>query len=890
MEGEPGIGKSAFVRHFLKNAQDVVVLEASADESETSLEYGVLSQLVSPNDGRAPAPTGNAFTVGAELLVTLDSLQDRAPVVLVIDDAHWMDASSAGALLFALRRLYADRVLALLATRPGGLDRLGSSWGRLLADPERADVVRLGGLSAEEVGLLASSLGYTAMPRGASERLTAHTGGHPLYVKALLAELPGGALTADSGQLPAPHSFAATVLARVSKLGPNTQELLTAVAVGGLHCPLALAGAVAGLRDPAAALEEAVSSGLLTLMPDEVPEEVTFPHPLVRAAIHDDVSPRRRRELHGAWARVTAGPVSLAHRVAASNGADDALAGELVSVAESEFAGGALPAGVDHLLEASRLAGSVALREGALLRAVEILGAAGDVPRAHSLRDAVLSCSDGPRRAFALATLTASAGRLAEAEAALVEVTERSDFSSEPNLRGLVFCSLGIVCAYAGRGEQATAWAQRALEHQADDVTVKVTAQQALAQGLALCGRSAEGIGVLHALSPSRIAPEPFEAELMATRGNLKLWDGDLRGAVEDLLAVVRWSRAGTPLRSLPNAYGSLAEAEYWLGRWDDGLTHAEVAVSLAQESDQVWELPFVHKVASFFHAGRGAFKLAAEHVSAARRAVELAALPVSVYHVAVAAANLASAQGDWSGALGALSELRESALQAVALDLAGRAWQAVAVEALLRTGQLDAAGNLLDELDAALERRADGVLAVEALRLRGGLEGARERPAKARAAFLRARKLAAASSAPLVGARLELDFGSFMRRTGSRKLAVGALRAAHEAFESLAARPWLERCQAELAACGVHAGGGGEESELELTAREQVIARLVAAGKSNREVAAELYLSTKAIEYHLANIFTKLGIRSRHQLAPLISSPGEGAATQTRAAARASL
>jgi DNA-binding CsgD family transcriptional regulator len=120
-------------------------------------------------------------------------------------------------------------------------------------------------------------------------------------------------------------------------------------------------------------------------------------------------------------------------------------------------------------------------------------------------------------------------------------------------------------------------------------------------------------------------------------------------------------------------------------------------------------------------------------------------------------------------------------------------------------------------------------------------------------------------TQSPFPHARLELSYGHFLHKTAGRRAAIVALRLASELFERLDARPFLERCSVELAGCGVRARSHGADDDVELTAREQVVARLVAAGKSNREVASELYLSSKAVEYHLANIFTKLGIRSRH-------------------------
>ena len=228
----------------------------------------------------------------------LGALQDEGPVALVVDDAHWIDASSAGALLFALRRLYADRVCALLATRPVRAGEDQSSWSRLLNDAERVQRLVLGGLDRHEVVLLAGAEGHPALTLAAAGRLRDHTAGHPLYLKALLRELPEDALAADPGALPAPHSFSATVLARLTAIDTAAQDLVAAVAVAGPRCAPSLAGEVAGVDDPLDALDGALAAELLTVVPGRVPTEITFVHPLVRAAVYDDLSLVRRRELH----------------------------------------------------------------------------------------------------------------------------------------------------------------------------------------------------------------------------------------------------------------------------------------------------------------------------------------------------------------------------------------------------------------------------------------------------------------------------------------------------------------------------------------------------------------------------------------------------------------
>ncbi len=879
IEGQPGIGKSTFLHRVLPRGEDVVVLDASGDESEVALDYGVVSQLASRatvvsnpralNERIEDPTSASVFSVGAELLGMLGSVQERAFVVVAVDDAHLMDRSSAGALLFALRRLYADRVLVLLASRSEELDRLGPSWLRLLSDPERAKRVQLGGLTAREVGLLARSLGFGALPLAMAERLREHTGGHPLYVKALLSELPPDALEFD-GPLPAPHSYAATVIARLTSVAPDTQDLVAAAAVAGNRCPLTIAGLLAGVSDPLVALEDAIAADLLALVPARFPEEVTFPHPLVRAAVYDDLSPSRRRILHQACAELTSGSESLPHRVAASPGSDDALAAELAASADDDFARGNLTAAADRLLSASRIAASRQVREDSLLRAVEFLVHAGELPRAAGLFDAVLSCTDCPSQSYVLAILTASLGQVAEGAAALRELTEHPDFGADPELAGRAIASLAVLSAVEGRGDEAVEWARRALQGKEPPAMTKVIATEGLAWALSDLGRGREAIALFEGLSPARMRPEPFEAELLTVRGNVKLWWGDLLGAIEDLSAVIRWSREGTTLRSLPNAFGALAEAEYRVGRWDDGLTHAEVAVSLGKDTDRAWDLPSVHAVASYLHGGRGNWRFATEHVAAARRTAEAAPSPLSRYYACVAAGHLAWVREDWNAVIDSLAPLHTPPRPIRMTGLERVPWLLEA-EAMIRTGRLEEGEHTLSRLHDALDKSPQDVTRVDLWRLFGVLEHARHRPAKARAAFLEGQEAAKAAGSPFAQATLELAYGHFLHKTGSRRAAIAALRLAREVFERLGASQFLERCDAELAACGVRHQRDGGDDDYGLTAREEVVARLVASGKSNREVAAELYLSSKAIEYHLANIYTKLGINSRHQLASRI-------------------
>jgi hypothetical protein len=194
---------------------------------------------------------------------------------------------------------------------------------------------------------------------------------------------------------------------------------------------------------------------------------------------------------------------------------------------------------VEHLLAASRIAGGPDVRETSLLRAAECLAHAGD-ERANEMRDAVLTCADSPRRSYVLALLAISAGRVAEAREALLEVIARPDYSQAPELEGLVAASLAIVSALLGLGDEAAQWARRALDMSDLPSTARTSAMQGLALGLLMSGRADEGIESLRHLSSSRVELEPYEAELLTARGAIEVWWGDLTRAGEDLTAVVR--------------------------------------------------------------------------------------------------------------------------------------------------------------------------------------------------------------------------------------------------------------------------------------------------------------------------------------------------------------
>jgi len=291
---------------------------------------------------------------------------------------------------------------------------------------------------------LGEALGAGELPRRAVGRLLEYTGGNPLYIRAVLEECEAEGLDRPGGTVGVPRSLAAMVLARVGALSPAARQLVAAAAVLGHHCPLAAAAALAALDDPLPALEEAMAAGVLVEQPGAA-AGIGFPHLLVHRAVYDDLGPIWRRRLH-AWA---AGLVdrhqALAHRMAASVGPDDGLAGELEAAGREARELGRLAQAADWLAQAAAASSDPAAADRRLLDALEILVTYGEVARAEALAARVASAAASPRRCWLLGTLDSLAGRAAAAEARLVQEVRAAPPRRARDLAGITLHALGAL-------------------------------------------------------------------------------------------------------------------------------------------------------------------------------------------------------------------------------------------------------------------------------------------------------------------------------------------------------------------------------------------------------------------------------------------------------------
>jgi DNA-binding CsgD family transcriptional regulator len=874
--GEPGVGKTRLVQAGFERSGAVVV-SATADPAEAELDYGLLEQLLRSSplggdtvDDLMPKPGTDALAAGAALMRFIDGLQLDRPLAVVVDDAHWADGRSLDAIAFVARRLRADRAVLCLTSRTDGIDTLPTGLVRLVeASGSR---IQLGGLDTDALGKLAELATGRRLPPAAIDRLHRHTAGNPLHARALLRELPYEELV-GGGSLPAPRSYAALVLGRVAACGDGVERLVAALAVLGVRASLAAVTAVADLSDPLVALDRAVAGGLVRF--DERPGDrsISLAHPLIRAAILDDLAPSRRLALHRRAGAVLSGTVGLRHRLAGCPGFDAELAGEARRAAMAEADRGAHAAAARLALEAARIEPHEAARDAAALVAVDQLLLAGDLPGARARRDRVEAAGSSAQRSFVLGRLAYVLGPRSQAagllERAWREVGAAAGPPEDPELAARIAALLATSAVDRGDGATALAWARRARDL---STTAAADCNQGhmLAMAFALEDRVADGIAELtQSLSP----PPPSDAavaDLRLGRGVLRLWFHDLAGGAEDLGACVV-SGAGGAFVTHETARFFLAELHYRAGRWEDAIVTAELACSIVDETDQEWLAAFSHAVAALPLAARGEWERAEAHLAAAAAAAEATASGAARLWAALAAMRLAESRQDHAAVVVIGHELADRGRRPYDEGIAP--WRATYVESLVATGRIDDAAIVAEWLAADAARSTSPLVRSELTRARLAVAAASDDRLGGQTAAEHGLALGEAAG-PFARARLELAAGQMWHRWGERELAVSALEAARGRFAALQAPPWVARADDELEDTGRRTSARHRLTGQELTAQEEGVVHVVAQGKSNRETADELYISVKTVEHHLSRAFAKLGVRSRTELAHLVHGP----------------
>ncbi|MFE3450872.1 ATP-binding protein [Nonomuraea sp. NPDC059194] len=916
IRGDAGIGKSALVEHAVRQAGGLRVLRATGAESETGLAFAALHQLLHPvtadldalpepqrdavagalglaatrSDDRflvaagvlsllieaaapddppieAPARAGLPVTalpdglpaeaaspdgLSAEATALPDDLPvetaapDGLPVnaaateglLVVVDDFQWIDQASADAVLFAARRLGSERIAMLLAVRgetrtPGlpelpltGLDQ--DSAATLLT--ERAE-------RAQRAERAAPAHEHAAPPRHRPQptpevvaRLVELTGGNPLALRETV-DLLSPAQLAGTAPLPEPLPVGAGIFGeQVRRLPEDTRRLLLVAALEG-RGDLDVVLKAADTAEPA--LRPAEAAGLVS-----VDSAIRFRHPLVRSAVHAESSAAERRAVHGALAVQVADPDRRAwHRAAATVGQDEEVAADLAASAER-----------------ARARGGYADAATALVRAAELT-------------------PEPERRAVRLAAAATSAwlgGRPGQAESCLAEARALADRPEFAQLRGRFELNSGDA-----------AEAMRILSS-GDTLEMLADASEAASyvgdvQSIVAIGRHVESF------------PEGFLRDAVAGIGAMLGGDRD-KGAL-----LLRRALGRTDELEEPAAFMWAAAAASYLGEADVSAELATRAGRAARVSGVVGQLPVVLEFVATAERIEGRFALSA---AIAQEGLELAREAGYTNSVAAHLANLAAVaavQGREDDCarmaheslaiaiphhLGLRASVARYALglldlgmgrhaaahdRFAALAVAGHptaAWRSTPdrVEAAVGCGELDAARAAV----AAYERWS-----------------ADARTPQARALLARCRALTGDDAAfgEAMGlhpegferARTALLYGERLRRLHRPGDARSHLRYAMETFERAGADPWARRAGDELRAAGETRARPERDALGALTPQELRIAKLVAAGASSKEVAAQLFLSPRTVEYHLYKIYPKLGVSSRTELALVV-------------------
>jgi DNA-binding CsgD family transcriptional regulator len=872
LDGESGIGKSTLWRAGVAWARErgMLVLSSRPAEAERGLAHVGLGDLFDdvfpPVAPRLSAPRRRALeaallrgaadepvdqrALGVAVHDLVRLLCDRESVLLAVDDVQWLDASSARALAFALRRLDPCPVRVLIARRL--VDASEPSELECALGDERLRRVPVDPLGPGALhGLLRSRLGKS-FARQTLLRIHDRSGGNPFFALELARDLE-----VDIGPLepmPVPQTLDALVHARLAGLPRETQ--------GALAFSAALGTASLSLLARAGIAPETLAPAVASHVIELENGRVRFTHPLLSSVLCGELGTTRSRGVHRSLAAIMDDPLDRARHLALSaEGPDAEMAAVLDDAAALAVERGVSAVAAELAEHAARLtpADRRGERRGREVVAARAHRDAGEWTRARSLLTSLLAEEDeGSSRAEALALLADLEG-LDRAVGLLDEALRESRHS--PALRARIQCRL----AWAVRMERGFVVAHgeaRAALDMAEELGDPALRVEALMM-LSFLG-SALG-------DPEATAQARRAHELAGLTGDAALAG---RATVTLADALVDVGERG--------AARAMLEREYELWKVRDEPAAARVLVSLAwleladerwelaaQDADQALELnlqygldvPWNHLPISAVAVHRGDLETARAHSELALRLAEQQFGLHTPVHLGVLGI-VASQSGDLETADSRFGEAAAVTARLGWRDAGHRWWVPDHVEALLELGRLDHAAQVLDDWEADAARLHQSAMLAHAMRCRGLLAAARGQGFAATSLLEQAVAAHESVDDHFGRARALLALGVVRRRAREKRAARTAIAAALADFERLGATRWAETARGQLG----HIGG---RTRIEgLTAAERRVAALVMEGRTNREVAAALFLSERTVETHLTHVYAKLGIRSRGQLA----------------------
>jgi class 3 adenylate cyclase/DNA-binding CsgD family transcriptional regulator/lipopolysaccharide biosynthesis regulator YciM len=873
LRGDPGIGKTTLLDYAASHAGPMRVLRATGIEAEKELGFAGLYSLLRPvadylkglPEPQAAAlrcalglgydegpPDRLAVAAGTHGLLTTVAEED--PLLILVDDLHWLDPASREALLFALRRLDRDAIACLLTLRPG------------TAVPAGLPCQEVTGLdSAAAKRLVEAVSGTTPVPE-VTRRLYAETGGNPLALVELSAALTAGQLHGvepPGAPLEPGAAIRQRFAARLDQLSPSARLALMVAAAAGRCSPAEVYAAAASLGTvDGDALGEAEAADLIRL----TSTGVEFSHPLVRSVAYHLAVPAQRRAAHLALAETLAdrdAERAAWHLAAAATGPDDQAAAALDAAADLAVAKGAPLAAAAAWERAAALSGAAAPEAARLAEAAEAALAGGDLDRATRLTQTLPAAGSLAHRARLLAVrgrLRLTNGHTAVAQHVLEEAAALCS-EADPRLAIELLSESVTAGVEAGLFEEASQAAARMADLAEQSTgTARFLADLAYG-GLAWRrGDAEQGMRLIsRAVAAIKADPE------MSTRSAYLLYVAAAWCGIGDLDRARQYADLAVELARSEGAVGRLPDALQWAagmcketGRWVQALAYGSQALDLAHTSGQTYLACNALVIVAEIEAAQGRDEDCLRHARDADRLGREADLRLLQVRARLSPALLDLGRGRLEEAITRYEELHRLT---VAWGIGHPYYSALPdlIEAYARSGAADQARALLPEylaqvpgdhpLPAARAARCQGIVATSDFDRH----------------FQEAISLHERNGVVFQHARTRLAYGERLRRAQRRRDARVQLRAAAEIFDQLDARPWAERARTELRASGetLTGGDGGEQ----LTAQELQIALLVTEGQTNAEVGRALFLSTRTVEFHLSRAYRKLGVSSRTEL-----------------------
>ncbi|MFC5831252.1 helix-turn-helix transcriptional regulator [Nonomuraea insulae] len=881
--GEAGIGKSALLAEVADRAPgDALVLRATGVEAESELPFAALHLLLRParrlidrlpvgqstalrsafGEGHGGAP--DRFLVGLAVLTLLADLAEERPLLCLVDDVHWLDRASADALMFAARRLAAERITMIFA-------------GRDAAEPAVHGIpeVRMTSLTRADCELLLAERAADLTPE-ARGRVIEEAEGNPLallhFAEILTPEQRGGHLAPLPLQSPG-SSMAGrleqSLRVAIRKLPERTRLLLLVAAADGSGTLRFVMKAAQALGAGPEDLEPAEHAALIEVSDGRV----RFRHPLVKAAAYHEAPIARRTAAHHALAGALGGDEHADRRAwhlsAAALEPDEETSAILAAAGERASERGSNASAATAYERAAQLTIDRERRARWLASAAEAALGAGQLGRARAAADRGRRLTAEPLLLARLARVRAAveaeqgdpapaAHMLISAAAALAPTAVAADEAAS-----MLATAAGEAWFAGDRG--ALGQAADLLESLGSRVEARLTGVVAAVRGMerVAAGDVATGLPLLRAALPAQAGGVTDQTTgTYAVFGALMTGDDD---AACELAAVrVAACRRHGLIGALPHALQLLTQAQILRGRHAEAAESGAEAWQIARDTGQEGRLRHLHGILARLAAIRG------EDEECRRLALQ-----------AEGAARERNGSG-WGGcALTLLDLVRaryEAAAERLASVLDGPLGHTVIVtfaiadyvEACARLNQPTRAYAAFSRFDAWAGASGQAWAAAVAHRCRALLAPRDEAEAHYEAALAPDLR----GGRPFEEARTRLLYGEWLRRARRRADAGAQLRAALEGFGALGAEPWAERARAELAAAGIRATEPKPPAGSTLTSQELQVVRLAATGATNRQIGAQLFLSPRTVGFHLYKAYPKLGVSSRAELAGLDLGP----------------